>query len=132
MIIDSSAWIDFFRDRDTPAATALTRVLEDETTQLMTTDVIRLEILAGADQEAVRRRMNRALASCDDVAQSPRADVDDAVALYQQCRRGGETIRSPIDCLIAAIAIRLGVPVLHGDVDFEAIARHTRLRTVTA
>jgi len=33
-----------------------------------------------------------------------------------------------IDCLIAAIAIRHDVPVLHADNDFDAIARHTPLK----
>jgi predicted nucleic acid-binding protein len=132
VIIDSSAWIDFFRDRDTPAAAALTRALEDETVPLMTTDIIRLEILAGATGESVTRQMNRALAACEDIHQLARADVDDAVSLYDKCRRRGETLRSPIDCLIAAIAIRAEVPVLHSDADFEVIARHSRLRTVTA
>lgn len=132
MIVDSSAWIDLFRDRDTRAAAALTRVLNDESTRLMTTDVIRLEILAGAEREPVRQRMNRALAACEDVAQRPRVDVDNAVNLYQTCRRAGETVRSPVDCLIAAIAIRAGVPVLHGDGDFDVLRRYTTLRTVSA
>jgi predicted nucleic acid-binding protein len=51
--------------------------------------------------------------------------------MYQACRRAGETVRSPIDCLIAAIAIRVGVPVLHGDGDFDVLSRYTPLRTVT-
>ena len=74
--------------------------------------------------------MNRALAACEDLHQIPRADVDDAVGLFQQCRRAGETVRSPVDCLIAAIAIRRGVPVLHNDADFDVLSRHTRLLTV--
>ena len=38
------------------------------------------------------------------------------------------TIRSMLDCLIAAVAIRQGIPVLHSDRDFDALARHTELR----
>lgn len=37
-------------------------------------------------------------------------------------------MRSLIDCLIAAVALRHGVPVLHHDADFEALARHTPLQ----
>ena len=94
----------------------------------MTTDVIRLEILAGSDRDPARRRMNSLLAGCEDVAQLPRADVDDAVQLFQACRKRGETLRSPNDCLIAAIAIRVGVPVLRADQDFDVLERHTPLR----
>jgi predicted nucleic acid-binding protein len=32
------------------------------------------------------------------------------------------------DCLVAAIAIRNGVRVLHNDRDYEVLARHTPLR----
>ncbi|MGZ4694199.1 MAG: PIN domain-containing protein [Acidimicrobiales bacterium] len=44
----------------------------------------------------------------------------------------GSTIRKLDDFLIAAVAIRHGVPLLHEDRDFETIARHTRLETFTS
>jgi predicted nucleic acid-binding protein len=37
-------------------------------------------------------------------------------------------VRSLMDCLIAAVAIREEVELLHNDADFEAIARQTTLR----
>ena len=49
------------------------------------------------------------------------------VVLYRTCRRGGETVRTLVDCLIAAVAIREGVPVLHADTGFDALGRHTAL-----
>jgi predicted nucleic acid-binding protein len=51
----------------------------------------------------------------------------DAAALYRTCRHGGDTVRRLVDCLIAAVAIKAGVPVLHADADFDALARHTQL-----
>lgn len=53
-----------------------------------------------------------------------------AADIYQQGRRKGYTIRSSVDCLIAAIAIEHKVPVWHRDRDFTAIARFTPLETV--
>lgn len=47
--------------------------------------------------------------------------------IYQQGRRRGITIRSSMDCLIAAIAIENGVPVWHRDRDFKEIALYTGL-----
>ena len=48
-----------------------------------------------------------------------------------QNRRKGYTIRSPIDCLIAAIAIDNQVAVWHKDRDFDVIAQYTALEAVS-
>lgn len=55
------------------------------------------------------------------------ADFEAAASWYRRCRHGGDTIRRMVDCLIAAHAIRSGLPLLHADRDFEALARHTPL-----
>ena len=54
-----------------------------------------------------------------------------AARLQRCCRARGETVRRSADCLIAAVALRVGVPVLYADADFEVLTRHTTLRTVT-
>jgi hypothetical protein len=50
--------------------------------------------------------------------------------IYRQGRRRGITIRSSVDCLIAAIAIDRRIPVWHRDRDFSAIAQYTDLEAV--
>jgi len=51
-----------------------------------------------------------------------------AAVIQRACRAHGETVRSMIDCLIAAVAIREGATLLHFDHDFDVIARHTPLQ----
>jgi hypothetical protein len=53
-----------------------------------------------------------------------------AADIYRQGRRKGFTIRSSVDCLVAAIALEHKVPVWHRDRDFAAISRFTALETV--
>lgn len=53
-----------------------------------------------------------------------------AADIYSTGRRRGMTIRSSVDCLIAAIAIENKVPVWHNDRDFDAIARYANLAVV--
>jgi len=53
-----------------------------------------------------------------------------AADIYRQGRRKGYTIRSTVDCLIAAIALEHKVAVWHRDRDFTAIAKFTALETV--
>ena len=44
----------------------------------------------------------------------------------------GHTVRKLVDCLIAAVAIRGGVPIVHMDTDFDVLAQHTSLRVGVA
>jgi predicted nucleic acid-binding protein len=64
----------------------------------------------------------------------PRLDFRAAAKLYAEARREGRTVRSLIDCLIASVAIRHDVRLLHKDVDYYVISKisplqiHTGLR----
>jgi predicted nucleic acid-binding protein len=86
-----------------------------------------MEVLAGARNKSHLRELRGLLARTSLVPTYP-IDYEDAAALYRTCRRSGETVRKLIDCLIAAVAIRAELPVLHADADFDALARHTALR----
>ena len=55
------------------------------------------------------------------------ATYEVAAGLYQTCRRAGETVRALTDCLIGAVALRVGVSVMHHDRDFDVLARHVGL-----
>jgi len=48
---------------------------------------------------------------------------DEAVQLYRLARRQEITVRSSVDCLIAATALRHDLIILHDDRDFSLIAR---------
>ncbi|MFT6763937.1 MAG: putative nucleic acid-binding protein [Candidatus Aldehydirespiratoraceae bacterium] len=125
IVVDSSAWIEFLRDTDSPVCNAVDRLLDDD---LAVCDAISMEILAGARDDhhlsQLRGLLNRAA-----MLPTTPADFDEAAALYRICRRRGETVRKLIDCLIAAVAIRAGAELLHADVDFAALERHTELRS---
>jgi predicted nucleic acid-binding protein len=57
-----------------------------------------------------------------------RVVIENAVRLYRAARRSGLTIRSSLDCLIAACAVRADVELVHRDRDFAALARVSTLR----
>lgn len=59
----------------------------------------------------------------------PAAAFDRATDLSRSARRAGCTVRSGVDCLIAACAIRHGMAVLHVDRDFDTLARGSALRS---
>lgn len=88
-----------------------------------------MEVLAGARDEQHLESLRRLLARASVISTGP-ADYELAAALYRMCRRRGASVRKLIDCLIAAVAVREGVPILHADADYEVLARHTALRVV--
>ena len=122
-LIDTSAWVEFLRDS---GSSICDRVDELLAVDVATCDPIRMEVLAGARDETHLRDLRGLLARATLLSTEP-VDYEEAAAIYRGCRRRGETVRKLIDCLIAATAIRHGVPVLHSDNEFEVIGRHTAL-----
>jgi len=126
ILVDSSAWIEFLRATGSTTHQRLRSALE-EGAALACTDVILMEILAGARDDADRERLRRLLCSVEFLAVEGPSDYERAAELYRLCRSEGETPRKLSDCLIAAVAIRNGAKLLCADADFLAIARHAPL-----
>ncbi len=123
ILIDSSAWIEFLRDAPGSPANAVEAALG---TDAAICDAISMEVLAGARDEAHEVLLRGLLARAAVIPIEP-VDYDYASVLYRTCRRRGETVRKLIDCLIASVAIKSGLQVLHCDRDFNTLARHTGL-----
>lgn len=129
ILVDTSAWIEFLRATETQAHVKV-RSLLAKGEPLATSEVVVMEVLAGARDEAHRRALRRLLLRCELLPLSGLTDYETAADLYLTCRRAGETIRALTDCLIAVPAIRAGAAVLHADRDFDAIARYSALTTI--
>lgn len=99
--------------------------------ELATCPVVIQEVLQGIRDERLYRVTREVLLSIA-ILESPTAlsVFEEAAEIHRTGRALGVSIRSSIDCLIAACAIRNRIPVLHSDRDFSAIARFTRLREV--
>jgi predicted nucleic acid-binding protein len=128
VLVDSSVWIAYLRDSGGPKLELLEQLIGEQ--RAATTDVVLLEVLAGTTDEERAARLRRFLAGAELLRQQSPVDAEHAAALYRACRRAGETPRSLNDCLVAAVALRHGVPVLHRDRDFTVLAAHTDLRVV--
>ena len=124
-LADSSAWIEILRNTGSLVCLRLHGLLRAENVAIC--DAVRMEVLAGARDESHLSMLRQALAQAA-VIPMEASDYDRAADLYRRCRQQGETVRKLLDCLIAAVAIRAGIPVLHNDKDFDALARHTELQ----
>ena len=123
ILLDTSAWVEFLRDTGSSVCLRVDELLAEE---VATCHPIRMEVLAGARDEQHLQDLRGLLARASVIPTFP-TDYEDAAALYRVCRRRGESVRKLIDCLIAAHAIRAGLPVLHADSDFDVLARHAGL-----
>jgi predicted nucleic acid-binding protein len=129
MIVDTSVWIEFFQNTDSTAS----RWLADGITAgsaLVVPEVVFMELLVGTTDEEVAAVRRRFLQRFDIEPLAPLRDSEDAAAIHRRCRRAGNTVRSLIDCQVAAMALRLNLEVVHRDRDFDVIATHCGLRTV--
>lgn len=123
ILVDTSAWVEFLRDTGSPVCEEVDRLLDEE---LAVTDPISMEVLAGARDEQHLHRLRGLLGRATLLHCRP-IDYGAGAALYRACRREGKTVRKLIDCLIGAVAVRHGLPVLHADKDFDVLEEHTPL-----
>ena len=86
-----------------------------------------MEILAGARDEYHLLALKRLLSRSTRV-ETIAIDYENAAEIYRAGRKIGLTVRSQIDCLIAAVAIRIDAPVLHADYDFDMIGKITNIK----
>jgi predicted nucleic acid-binding protein len=127
ILADTSAWVEYLRDTGNAPCERLDAALR--LGELAVCDPVRMEVLAGARSDRHLVELERLLAVPVQLPTEP-TDYDVAAELFRTCRRRGETVRKLTDCLIAAVAVRDRVAVLHADADFAALARHTALEVV--
>jgi len=126
MLVDTSAWVEFLRETESQAHIRVRAILD--LSEAAITDVVAMEILAGARDPAHLSELEDFLEGLPYLPVHGLDDFEYAAEVYRMCRRNGRTVRQMTDCLIAAVAIRNEVPVLHHDTDFDVLARHTPLR----
>jgi len=130
MIVDTSVWIEYLRPGPSAAGDHLQEMIA-RGDRIVVPETVLLELLSGPTDELAAARRRRLLESFEVAPAQPLADSLRAASLQRECRRAGETVRSLGDCLIAAVALRLDLPVLHRDRDFETLRTHCGVSTVS-
>lgn len=128
IVLDTSAWVEYLRGTGSAVASTVRDEIAHER-PLAVPDVVRLELLAGAAEPAVDG-LRRLLARFEPLPTASPADHDLAASLYCRARARGETVRSLVDCLVAAMALRSGAPVLAQDRDYQVLAAVSDLQLV--
>ncbi len=89
-----------------------------------------MELLAGCRDETEELDLLKLLGRFEILVPDSLGQFQSAARIYRTCQRARRTIRSLVDCLVAAAALDARRPLLARNRDFDAIARHTELELV--
>ena len=131
ILIDTSAWIEYFRATGSPAAVEVRRLLSEKPDQAAMCEPVAMEILSGVNDDSTHAKLERLVNGLPSLTIDSAVDFRAAAQIYRAARRAGRTIRSINDCLIAAVAIRHSARIVHRDSDFEVIASMTNLEAIS-
>ncbi len=123
ILVDTSIWVELLNGR------LNARAVNGDLMRFVTCGPIAQEVLQGVRQGPAAEGFRDAFMAIPRLCDPLRRDTFmEAAEIYRQGRMRGYTIRSSIDCLIAAVAIENDGPVWHRDRDFSFIARYTKLQ----
>ncbi|MBI5397351.1 MAG: PIN domain-containing protein [Verrucomicrobia bacterium] len=116
-LVDTSAWIEFLRNRESKAADRVEALLGDG--EAGWCDLIATELWNGARGEKEKRTLQE-LEEAVTLFPLDSAAWQQARVLAQRCRQAGVTVPT-VDVVIAACAFRHGLEIEHHDEHFEIL-----------
>ena len=126
VLVDTTVWIDFFSGRPLPHVAALETLIEHRE-DICICGIILTEALQGIRKD-VEFRKTRDLFNTLIFLPMPYTVFVRSAEIYRKLRKKGITVRKPLDCIIASVAIENGIHLLHNDKDFRPIEKHCGLK----
>ena len=128
ILVDSSVWIAHLQGRNTPAVAKLDAAAAQE--PLLVGDLILLEVLQGARNDAHAARIERALRQYVVVPLLGTALAANAARNYRRLRELGITVRKTADIVIGTFCIEHDHVLLHDDRNFAPMHKHLGLKVL--
>ena len=116
VLVDSSVWIDFFRGTES-AVSSIASITK--TNRIVICGQIKQEVLQGSRDLKAFQKLEKQMSIWDYEPEAPE-DFTEAARIFSQLRWKGITL-PPSDCLVAALAKRLHLPLHTLDPDFNSI-----------
>jgi predicted nucleic acid-binding protein len=128
ILVDTTVWIDLFKGKDTVEVCQLENFLETAE-GICICGIILTEALQGVKDD---KEYARILERFNDFyfLEISRDTYVRAANLFRTLKKKGITIRKPVDCIIAVVAIENDIPLLHKDRDFDKIHQYAGLKVV--
>jgi hypothetical protein len=130
IVVDSSVWIANLRGQRSQAVLKLRALALENDDQLLVGDLILLEVLQGARDDAHAARIEQALRRYPVVPMLNDLIAVQAAEYYRHLRARGFTVRKTIDMIIGTFCLVAGHALRHDDRDFDPMEQILRLRTM--
>ena len=125
ILVDTSVWIDYLNNIDSPHSNALDLALVDGTAAIG--DLILLEILQGFKSDNDYKNTKAQLSKLDQYEMFGQHMVELCASNYRSLRKKGITLRGTADVIIATFCIENKLPLLFKDKDFTPFVQHLGL-----
>jgi predicted nucleic acid-binding protein len=125
VIVDTSAWVEYFRNGAPPIVKKVDRCLEHDLVGIG--DLIYCEVMQGIRSSRERARVSSLLLSLPQFDMVGFLIAEKSASNYRILRSRGVTIRKTIDVLIGTFCVERGFRIAHYDSDFDLMARHIGL-----
>ena len=127
IIVDTSVWIEVLKDKSGLIVDRFRSIVS--TSEVLFCRFVQLELLQGAKDELEWKKLDEYLET-QYYLEAEEKTWRNAALIYFKLRKLGLTVRSPIDCCIAQIAIENNVILFHRDQDFIRIKDHFPLNQI--
>ena len=129
VLVDTTVWIDFLSARSCSHVNTLEDLILNRE-DLCLCGIVLTEVVQGIREDSEFRRTRDSLANLVFLPMGYSIFLRSA-EIYRTLRKKGITIKKPVDCMIAAVAIENDIPLLHNDKDFVPIEKHLGLKTLS-
>ena len=120
VLVDTSTWVDFLNDFPSPAADALAELLQGDD-DVCTCGIVVAEVFQGLHRDQGRDSIRRSFEDMIFLEPPGIRLYLRAAGLYRALRERGTSVRSTVDCIVAALAEDCGCDLLARDRDMDAI-----------
>ena len=125
VIVDTSAWIEYFRAGEPCVVARVDRCLDQDLVGVG--DIVYCEVIQGIRSSRQRREISSLLLSLPRYEMVGFAIAEKAARNYRLLRSRGVTVRKTIDVIIGTFCAERGFTIIHHDRDFDLMAGHIGL-----
>ncbi len=130
ILVDTSAWIDFFVDSPARHVELLSKYIENGE-NIATCGIVITEVLQGIKKDTEYAK-TRALFSSIIYLPMQHSTFIKSADIYRGLRKNGITIRKSLDCMIASLVIENDIYLLDNDHDFYYIEQYIGLKRINS